>query len=151
MQSLSPVESITEIKGEELISPQIIANDLDSTYPLVEGTSQPDSSETDEISKMEPEEKHQEPSKLSAENNRQDEHYSETQSTENLVMKHTDFEGIVTTETITNSTKDTEELKKVTESHFEEKAGIKGDEKIITEQSKEMEEATEELNEVSLF
>ncbi|XP_054800146.1 uncharacterized protein LOC129304483 isoform X2 [Prosopis cineraria] len=132
-------ESIAKTKGEENMFPQEIAIDLDSMDPLVGETGEPDI--TGEVLKTEAREKHQESSKCCSENNEQDEYLSATQSTENLVVKHTDSEAMVTTETITKLTKDAEELQKFPDSHTEDRIGSKGDEEIISEETTEGEEA----------
>ncbi|KAK4282343.1 hypothetical protein QN277_013732 [Acacia crassicarpa] len=132
-----PAESITKIKGEENMIPQKIVVDLNSTDPLVGETAQPDS--TGEVPKTEAREEHQESSKFRSESNEQNEHLSETQSTDNLVVKHMDSEVMVTTETITKLTKDTEQPKKVPDSYSQDEIS-NDDEKIISEETTEGEE-----------
>ncbi|KAI9075572.1 hypothetical protein K1719_042478 [Acacia pycnantha] len=134
-----PAESITKIKGEEDMIPQKIVIDVNSTDPLVGETGKPGS--TGIVPITEAREEHQESTKFCSESNEQDEHLSETQNTDSLVVKNMDSEAMVTTETITKLTTDTEEPQKVPDSHSQDEIGIKDDKKIISEEKTEGEEA----------
>lgn len=108
---------------------------------MVEEAGQPGNDESGKVPKTDYEEECQALRKFGTENFKQDEYHSEAQGTENLVIKHTNSEAMLATESITKSTKDNEELEKVPELNSEEKVDIKGDETIIQEEPKEMEEA----------
>ncbi|XP_061343757.1 uncharacterized protein LOC133289775 [Gastrolobium bilobum] len=71
-------------------------------------------------------------------------HHSETQSMEEAIIKHTNSEEKMTTESSIKSTYDMGELEKIPESHSIENLSIKYGGNIMPEEAKDIKEATDE-------
>ncbi|XP_028772325.1 titin isoform X2 [Neltuma alba] len=139
-KSLPLAESTKKINSEATILPRNIASDLNTKDLFVEDSGKFDVDETGEETETEAQEKFEGSRKTCTENDKQDEQHSETQSTEILVTEHMQSEEMVMANTIIKSTKEIEELDSVPDSLSQEKIDIKGDDKIVTEEPKEMEE-----------
>ncbi|RDY06886.1 hypothetical protein CR513_09066 [Mucuna pruriens] len=80
--------------------------------------------------------------KVSAKNEEHANHKSEQSSMENVITKHINSEGTVTTENSTKSSYDVEELKKVLDSDSIDNSEIKDGGKIMPKEPSERKEAT---------
>ncbi|XP_028208015.1 microtubule-associated protein futsch isoform X6 [Glycine soja] len=85
---------------------------------------------------------HESMAKVSTENEEHANRHSEQSSMENVITKHINSEGMVTTENSTKSSYNVEELEKVLDSNSIENSEMKDGRKILSEEASNMKEAT---------
>ncbi|KAL5172131.1 hypothetical protein HKD37_16G044944 [Glycine soja] len=85
---------------------------------------------------------HESMAKVSTENEEHANRHSEQSSMENVITKHINSEGMVTTENSTKSSYNVEELEKVLDSNSIENSEMKEGRKILSEEASNMKEAT---------
>ncbi|RZB59969.1 hypothetical protein D0Y65_042945 [Glycine soja] len=86
---------------------------------------------------------HESMAKVSTENEEHANRHSEQSSMENVITKHINSEGMVTTENSTKSSYNVEELEKVLDSNSIENSEMKDGRKILSEEASNMKEATD--------
>ncbi|TKY63216.1 titin isoform X5 [Spatholobus suberectus] len=141
--SVPLVESITNIGSEEIKFLQKNGNDINSKYPLVEETSRAATSKTGEVSETRSEEIYQESSKACVESEEQTEHQHEGYSTEKKIIKHTDSEGLVTTESIPKSI--SADITEQTDKQVHDEVDRAGESENIEQKTKDSEKSLSEV------